>query len=128
MRHSVLKEMMYGDLQDAYETRPPERLQKDSLEAYEKLENALTKEQKKLLDEFLDRDMDECVAREDYILRLAFRSGYLLGAEVFGEDRPVRGRDLRPICVRFSSVLCPSARFAPAAGVFSCLSRRNMIQ
>lgn len=33
MRHSVLKEMMYGDLQDAYETRPPERLQKDSLEA-----------------------------------------------------------------------------------------------
>lgn len=86
MRHSVLKEMMYGDLQDAYETRPPERLQKASLEAYEKLEKALTKEQKKLLDEFLDRDMDECVAREDYILRLAFRSGYLLGAEVFGED------------------------------------------
>ena len=86
MRHSVLKEMMYGKLQDAYETRPPERLQKASLEAYEKLEKALTKEQKKLLDEFLDRDMDECVAREDYILRLAFRSGYLLGAEVFGED------------------------------------------
>lgn len=86
MRHSVLKEMMYGDLQDAYETRSPERLQKDSLEAYAKLKSVLTEEQKKLLDEFLDRDAEESEEHDNYILRLAFRSGYLLGAEVFGED------------------------------------------
>ncbi len=86
MRHSVIEEMMYGKLQDAYEMPPSARLRKASLDAYAKLKSVLTEEQKKLLDEFLDRDMDECVAREDYILRLAFRSGYLLGAEVFGED------------------------------------------
>lgn len=57
-----------------------------SVEAYEKLEKALTKGQKKLLDEFLDRDAEESEVHDNYILRLAFRSGYLLGAEVFGED------------------------------------------
>lgn len=65
---------------------PSARLRKASLDAYAKLKSVLTEEQKKLLDEFLDRDAEESEVHDNYILRLAFRSGYLLGAEVFGED------------------------------------------
>ena len=103
MRHSVIEEMMYGKLQDAYEMPPSARLRKASLDAYAKLKSVLTEEQKKLLDEFLDRDAEESEEHDNYILRLASVRGIFWARRCSGRTDP----SAAGTCARFAFVLRP---------------------